>query len=154
IRLGNYTTLAELASGGMGTLYLARQAGAAGFERLVVVKRVHRHFLKSREFVDMFRDEARLASLVRHPNVVSVDDVVEAEGELFRVSPYIESMPRAALLDRAKREKPTAPPAVIARIVADALAGLQGAHEAKDMRGEPLHLVHRDMTPQNILVGV
>jgi serine/threonine-protein kinase len=154
LRLGSYTTLAELASGGMGTVYLARQAGAGGFERLVVIKRVHRHLLKSREFCDMFRDEARLASLVRHPNVVSVDDVVEADGELFLVQPYVESLSFAELLARAKTAQKQVPAAIVARIVADALAGLSGAHEAKDLRGEPLHLVHRDVSPQNVLVGL
>ena len=101
IRLGPYETLAELASGGMGTVYLAHHAGAAGFERLVVIKRVHRHLLKSREFCDMFRDEARLASLIRHPNVVSVDDVQQAAGELFLVQPYVESLTLAELIDAA-----------------------------------------------------
>ena len=101
IRLGPYETLAELASGGMGTVYLAHHAGAAGFERLVVIKRVHRHLLKSREFCNMFRDEARLASLIRHPNVVSVDDVQESAGELFLVQPYVESLTLAELIDEA-----------------------------------------------------
>ena len=79
LRLGNYEPLLELASGGMATVYVARQIGAAGFERIVVVKRVHPHLLGNRDFYDMFRDEARVASLIRHPNVVPVIDVVEYE---------------------------------------------------------------------------
>src|SRR5439155_4779573 len=83
LRLGNYEPLLELASGGMASVYVARRMGAAGFEHIVVLKRVHRHLLNNREFYDMFRDEARVASLVRHPNVVPVVDVVESEGERF-----------------------------------------------------------------------
>src|SRR5512144_730876 len=91
LRLGNYEPLLELASGGMATVYIARQLGAAGFERIVVIKRVHHHLLGNREFYRMFLDEARVASMVRHPNVVSVIDVVEQEGELFLVMEYVES---------------------------------------------------------------
>ncbi len=90
LRLGNYEPLLELASGGMATVYAARQLGAAGFERLVVVKRVHRHLLGNREFFNMFRDEARIAALIHHPNVVAVSDVVETEAELLLVMEYVE----------------------------------------------------------------
>src|SRR5262249_2701069 len=114
----------------------------------------HPHLLKSREFCDMFRDEARLASQIRHPNVVSVDDVVESEGELFLVQPYVESITLAELLEAANARGERLPPAVAGRILADALAGLQGAHDAVDIRGAPLFVVHRDVSPQNILIGL
>jgi eukaryotic-like serine/threonine-protein kinase len=152
-RLGNYVLLLELASGGMATVYIARQAGAAGFERLVVIKRVHRHLVKIREFHDMLLDEARVASLIRHPNVVSVDDVVEADEELFLVLPYVESVSLATLLEAARMRDELIPPKIVVRIIADALAGLTAAHEAVDMRGEKMHVVHRDVSPHNILVG-
>ena len=97
LRLGNYEPLLQLATGGMATVYVARQLGAAGFERLVVIKRVHRHLVANHDFHDMFRDEARVASLVRHPNVVPVVDVVEAEGELFLVMEYVESSALSSL---------------------------------------------------------
>src|SRR5579883_2705818 len=92
MRLGAYEPLLQLATGGMATVYVARQIGAAGFERLVVVKRVHPHLLSNREFYDMFRDEARLAAMLHHPNVVAVTDVVESEGELFLVMEYVDSV--------------------------------------------------------------
>jgi serine/threonine-protein kinase len=152
-RLGNYVLLLELASGGMATVYIARQAGAAGFERLVVIKRVHRHLVKSHEFHDMFLDEARVASLIRHPNVVSVDDVVEADEELFLVLPYVESVSLSTLIEAARLNGEHIPPRIVVRIIADALAGLAAAHEAVDMRGEKLAVVHRDVSPHNILVG-
>jgi serine/threonine-protein kinase len=154
IRLGNYEPLLQLASGGMATVYLARQAGAAGFQRLVVLKRVHRRLLKDREFYGMFVDEARVASLIRHPNVVPVIDVVEADGELFLVLDYVESAPLSGLLAAAAAEGELLPPAVVARIVADVLAGLHAAHEAMDMQGRKLDVVHRDLSPQNVIVGV
>ena len=154
LRLGNYEPLLELASGGMATVYIARQVGAAGFERLVVIKRVHRHHLGNREFYRMFVDEARVASLVRHPNVVPVIDTVEQEGELFLVMEYVESSALSTLLKTAARERDRLPPTIAARILADTLAGLHAAHEAVDMRGVQLHIVHRDVSPQNVVVGV
>ncbi len=137
----------------MATVYVARQIGAAGFERLVVVKRVHRHLLENASFTDMFLDEARVASMIHHPNVVPVVDVVEAEGELFLVMNYIDSATVAKLRHAAGKAKQRIPPAIAARIVGDALAGLHAAHEAVDMQGAPLDVVHRDVSPQNIIVG-
>ena len=154
LRLGNYEPLLELASGGMATVYAARQLGAAGFERLVVVKRVHRHLLGNREFFNMFRDEARIAALIRHPNVVAVSDVVEADGELLLVMEYVEGSSLSTLRGAAREVGVTFPLGVCTRIAYDALAGLHAAHEATDMRGNHLDLVHRDVSPQNILVGV
>ena len=151
--LGAYEPLFELASGGMGVVLLARHVGPGGFERLVVVKRIHPHLARERELVDMFLDEARLASQIRHPNVVPVDDVVDADGELFLVQPYVESVPLSALLDDALASGERLPRGVVSRILLDALAGLDGAHAARDLRGEPLEIVHRDVSPHNVLVG-
>jgi serine/threonine-protein kinase len=154
LRLGNYEPLLELAAGGMATVYIARQLGAAGFERIVVVKRVHQHHLGNRDFYRMFLDEARVASLVRHPNVVPVIDTVEQEGELFLVMEYVESTALSTLLRTTSHAGEQLPPAVACRIIADTLAGLHAAHEATDMRGMRLDIVHRDVSPQNVVVGV
>ena len=157
LRLGNYEPLLELASGGMATVYIARQLGAAGFERIVVVKRVHRHLLGNREFYDMFRDEARVASTIKHPNVVPVIDVVEVtqpERELFLVMDYVESSSLATLRKAAHEEKQRIPVPILARILYDVLMGLHAAHTAIDMQGRPLGVVHRDVSPQNVIVGV
>jgi len=153
MRLGNYEPLLQLATGGMATVYVARQSGAAGFERLVVVKRVHPHLLSNREFSDMFRDEARLAAMLHHPNVVAVTDVVESEGELFLVMEYVDSVALSTLLKTSVDRKERLPPAVVVRILVDALAGLHAAHEANDMRGNRLEIIHRDVSPQNVIVG-
>lgn len=161
MRLGNYELLQELAAGGMATVYVARHIGAAGFERLVVIKRVHRHLLKDEEFTTMFLDEARMASKIHHPNVVPVTNVVEEAGELFLVMDYVDAVTLSKLRFVSSRNEEPNPhgtvkrlsPPVVARILADTLAGLHAAHEATDMRGNRLELVHRDVSPQNILVG-
>jgi len=153
-RLGPYELLLELAAGGVATVGLALHRGAAGFERLVVVKRVHRKFVDDESFLHMFRDEARLASSVRHPNVVPVIDVVEMPGELLLVMEYVESVSLAALMKGASGRREPIPPAIASAIVGDALAGLHGAHEAVDLRRNKLQIVHRDVSPHNIVVGV
>ncbi|TKD01335.1 serine/threonine-protein kinase [Polyangium fumosum] len=152
-RIGPYEVIGELASGGMATTYLARKTGEVGFERLVVIKRVHPHLLKEPNLRDMLADEARVAASMRHPNVVPVEDVVNASGELCLVMPYVESLSLGALVDAARRAGERLPPAVVSRILLDVLAGLDAAHEAKDLRGEPLEIVHRDVSPRNVLVG-
>ena len=153
MKLGNYELIFDLASGGMASVHIARQVGAAGFERLVVIKRVHRHLLSDREFYDMFRDEARISSVIRHPNVVPVIDVVETAGELFLALEYIESVSLSTLLEVAAKRRERLPPAIVSRIVSDMLAGLHAAHEAIDMRGRTLDIVHRDVSPQNVIIG-
>ena len=153
-RVGSYELLVEIAAGGSATVGIAIYRGAAGFERLVVVKRVHRHLTKDRDFTAMLLDEARLAGSVRHPNVVSVIDVVRADDEVILVMDYVESVSLADLAREAGRAGKRLPPAVVSRILVDALVGLHEAHEAVDIRRRPLGIVHRDVSPQNIVVGV
>jgi eukaryotic-like serine/threonine-protein kinase len=154
LRLGNYEPLLELATGGMAVVYVARQVGAGGFERLVVIKRVHPHLLADRDFHDMFRDEGRVAAMLHHPNVVAVTDVVELDGELFLVMEYVESTSLSSLLSAARSLGQRLPPGVVSRIILDTLSGLHAAHEAVDIRGHGLEIVHRDVSPQNVVVGV
>ncbi len=152
-KVGKYEPFLRLAAGGMGAVYLARQNGAAGFERLVVVKRVHPHLLGESTFLDMVRDEARISSLIRHPNVVPVIDVVDVKRELFLVLEYVESIPLSALIKAHRLGGSGLPLGVVARIMNDVLAGLHAAHEARDLTGKPLGVVHRDVSPHNVLVG-
>ena len=153
-RFGPYELLMELAAGGMAKVHLAKRTGAAGFARVVVVKRVHRHLARSTEFRDMFREEARIAASIHHPNVVSVVDVVEERGELFLVLEYVDSTPLSSLLRTLSVEQRLFEPSVASRIVLDALAGLEATHDATDLYGAPLAIVHRDVSPQNVIVGV
>src|SRR6185369_14610263 len=139
--------------GGMATVHLVRLLGPVGFSRTVAIKRLHAQFASDPEFVSMFLDEARLAARIRHPNVVPTLDVVTTGGELFLVMEYVPGE-SAARLARALRERQqTIPLRVLSGIITGVLHGLHAAHEAKDEQGAPLSIVHRDVSPQNVLVG-
>jgi serine/threonine-protein kinase len=137
----------------MATVYYGRLVGSHGFARTVAIKRLHPHLAKEPEFIAMFVDEARLAARVRHPNVVSTLDVVDADGECFLVMEHIVGETLARLCRVAAADEAMIPPPVAAAIMCGVLHGLHAAHEAANDGGEPLHLVHRDVSPQNILVG-
>jgi serine/threonine protein kinase len=154
LRGGRYETLREIASGGMAKVHLGRALGAGGFERLVAIKAMHAHLVGEPEFVDMFLDEARLAARIRHPNVVGTIDVQQDEEGIFLVMEYVEGPPLSAIVRERRRTSGSVPIDVALRIFLDTLAGLHAAHELVDSGGEPLRLVHRDVSPQNILVGV
>jgi eukaryotic-like serine/threonine-protein kinase len=151
--VGRYALYAEIAAGGMATVHFGRLLGPVGFSRTVAIKRLHPQFAKDPEFVSMFLDEARLAARIRHPNVVPTLDVVATSGELFLVMDYVQGESLSRLL-RAMRDQSTRiPPRIVSTIMSGALHGLHAAHEARDERGEPLGIVHRDISPQNVLVG-
>jgi serine/threonine protein kinase len=150
---GRYAIHAEFASGGMAAVYFGRLLGAAGFARTVAIKCLHPQFARDPEFVDMFLDEARLAARIRHPNVVQTLDVVQAGREIFLVMDYVHGESLANLLKRAQARGQKVPVAIATKIIQHALFGLEAAHDATNERGEPLHLVHRDMSPHNVLVG-
>jgi len=151
--LGEYSLLTKLASGGMATVYVARKSGVAGFERLVAIKCCHPHLRDDEEFVNMFLDEARLAASIRHPNVVATLDVSD-DDYLYLVMEYIEGCSLGNLVRHASKAGTMVPPAIAVRIMIDTLLGLHAAHELKDSDGTTLGLVHRDVSPQNILIGV
>ncbi len=154
---GRYRLVHRLASGGMGTVYLARVAGPGGFEKLVALKRIHPHMASDRRFMSMFLDEARIAARIQHPNVGSVIDFGEANGAYFLTMPFIfgESLNRVIGTAARLREGPVWDllPLVAARAIADACEGLHAAHELRDDTGCALEVVHRDVSPQNLMVG-
>ncbi len=154
MKVGRYTMLAEFASGGMASIHFGRLSGEAGFSRVVAIKRMHKMFAKDSELVKMFMDEARVSGSVQHPNVVAVLDVVREDGELFLVMDYVHGEPLSKLIKLVRARKEKVPPPIAARIAADMLYGLHAAHEAKDGAGRPLEIVHRDVSPQNLLVGM
>ena len=155
-RIGRYELCFELASGGMASVYLARIDGVSGFEKLVALKRIHRHLAKEQGYVDMFLDEAKIASRITHPNVCSVFDFGEADGEYYLAMEYLVGEPLSRLCSRVARtrEHRRHPllPLRMARIIADACEGLHAAHELKDANGDLLHVVHRDVSPRNLFV--
>ena len=148
-----YAIYDAIASGGMATVHLGRLIGTAGFLRTVAIKRLHSQFAHDADFTAMFLDEARLASRIQHPNVVSTLDVVMKDEELLLVMEYIRGESLSRLVRRARDSGERLPPRVAVSIVVGALHGLHAAHEAVDEKGTPMGLVHRDMSPQNVLVG-
>ena len=153
-QLGRYVLYDEIAAGGMATVHFGRMLGPAGFSRTVAIKRLHPHLARDPQFVSMFLDEARVAARVQHPNVVSTIDVVAREGELFLVMEYINGESLSNLLREARASGTRVPPRIVSSIVSGVLYGLHAAHEAKSEQGEPLQIVHRDISPQNIIVGI
>ncbi|HEY3499197.1 MAG TPA: protein kinase [Polyangiaceae bacterium] len=151
--VGRYALFDEIASGGMASVHVGRLVGPVGFSRTVAIKRLHPQFAKDPEFVTMFLDEARLAARIRHPNVVPTLDVVASQGELFLVMEFVLGASFARLLQVARGMDQRAPPEIVGSVMSSVLHGLHAAHEAKSERGEPLGIVHRDVSPQNILVG-
>jgi serine/threonine-protein kinase len=137
----------------MATVHLGRLLGHVGFERTVAIKRLHAHFAQDPDFVSMFLDEARVVARIRHPNVVPTLDVVAVEGELFIVMEYVPGESLARLIKAAGAQGARIPPPFVATLLAGVLHGIHAAHEATSERGEPLGVVHRDISPQNILVG-
>lgn len=153
-RIDRYELVAEIASGGMATVYLARMQGLGGFERFVALKRLHPHLEQDESFVRMFLDEARLVAGIRHPHVVPVLEVGAGDSGYYLVMEYIEGLTLAAVLARSVRGDHPIPPRVAIRVMLDVLAGLHEAHELRDSTGSPVGLVHRDVSPQNILIDI
>jgi eukaryotic-like serine/threonine-protein kinase len=147
-QFGRYTLLYRFAAGGMANLYLARFAGSDGFEKLVAIKLIHGHLTEDPAFVRMFIDEARLASAISHANVAQVIELGKVGQTHYIAMEYVEGESVSALM---RRTKPSL--RCCARIIADAAAGLHAAHELKTRGGELRHVVHRDVSPQNILIS-
>jgi serine/threonine-protein kinase len=152
--LGRYALYGEIAAGGMATVHLGRLLGSVGFARTVAIKRLHPHLSRDPDFVGMFLEEARLAARVRHPNVVSTLDVVSEDGELFLVMEYVAGETLSRLVRKTREAKKRVPPRYVVGVMAGALEGLHAAHEATSERGVPLGMVHRDVSPQNIHIGI
>jgi serine/threonine-protein kinase len=151
--VGRYALYGTIASGGMATVHFGRLIGPVGFSRTVAIKRLHPQFASDPEFVAMFLDEARLAARIRHPNVIPTLDVVATSGELFLVMDYVPGESLGRLVRAARHRETVLPPSITVAIMVGALQGLHAAHEARNERGEPLGIVHRDVSPQNVLVG-
>ena len=151
-RVGRYEVAGRLATGGMAEILLGRLVGPSGFERPLVIKRILPHLAEQQSFVSMFLDEARLAAQIRHPNVVSVSELGQEGDDLYLVMEYLEGENAAGLIRRSMVTGKNTDFALCAYIVAEACAGLHAAHELTDPDGNPLRLVHRDVSPQNIFV--
>jgi serine/threonine-protein kinase len=152
--VGRYAIFDAIAAGGMATVHLGRLIGPVGFSRTVAIKRLHAQYAHDPDFTSMFLDEARMAARVQHPNVVPTLDVVLSNNELLLVMEYVRGESLSRLIRAARTAGERMPPRIVVAILSGALQGLHAAHEATDEKGKALGLVHRDMTPQNILIGV
>src|SRR5262245_55210475 len=149
--LGRYELIANIGVGGMAEVHLARQRGPMGFEKLVVVKCVHEHLAAQRDFIEMLLEEARLAALVKHANVVDIYDLGVVDGAYFIAMEYLEGEPLLAILRSGKQGKRLDAMSTI-RLIADCAEGLHAAHELHAMSGQPLSVVHHDVSPGNVMV--
>ncbi len=156
-RVGRFEIIAEIGSGGMASVYLARATGSAGrsgFRRLHAIKVMHPHLSQDEQFVDMFLDEARVAATIHHPNVVPILDVGNDDGLIYLVMDYIEGDSLSNVEKVAINLRRRIPIGITLRVMLDALAGLHHAHELCKPDGTPLKIVHRDVSPQNIVISV
>ncbi len=152
--LGNFRLSKPIAAGGMGAVFFARKEAFGRFSQPAAVKLVHPHFANQKDFVDMFLDEARIASCINHPNVCRVLDFGVAEGTYYLAMEYVHGETWGELLARAKDdEQKDMLPVVAAYVIAQACEGLHAAHIATGENGQPLQIVHRDVSPQNIFVA-
>ncbi len=155
-QLGRFTLCRELGAGGMATVYLGRMRMAEGFDRLVALKTIHGHLARAQTFVDMFLDEAKIASQISHPNVCSVYDFGNLGGTYYLALEYLTGEPLHEFINKVVERKSDdlmqALPYLAARIIADACEGLHAAHETRGSDGTRLDIVHRDVSPQNLFV--
>ena len=151
--VGGYDLLAELAAGGMAMVFLGRANDGRAGAPLVAIKRPHRHLATDKMFLSMLLDEARLASAIHHDNVVKVRELGFHAGEPFIVLDYIEGASLSELRKELAAAERAVDTKVALRVVLDALAGLHAAHELRDDTGRPLGIIHRDVSPHNVLIG-
>src|ERR1017187_9688696 len=150
-RLDRYELLCPIASGGMATVWLARLRGKRGFEKLFAVKTIRTELVDDARFQEMFLDEARIASGIQHPNVAQILDLGEQDDVLFIVMEWVDGDSLAKIRKLLAKRDAKLPIGIVLRVIADACGGLHAAHELRDDRGEPLEIVHRDVSPHNIL---
>ncbi|MET0384333.1 MAG: protein kinase [Polyangiales bacterium] len=152
-KVKDYEVIAPLGSGGMAMLYLARRRGVGGFSRLVTLKLVHKHLIEDENIIQLFLDEARLSAHVAHPNVVHVEEVGQFEDSYFIAMEYVHGVSLAELVTRLMQRRLRLRPKVCVWLAAQIAEALHAAHEAKNEHGDPLHIVHQDVSPQNVLIG-
>jgi serine/threonine-protein kinase len=153
MRVGRYLLFDVIGGGGMAKVHIGRVLGAAGFSRTVAIKRLHPERARDPRFTTMLVDEARLVSRIRHTNVVPTLDVVAAGAELLLVMEYVPGVAISQLVSLAAGRSERIPLPIAARLVLDVLAGLGAAHAATSERGRALGIVHRDVSPQNVIAG-
>ena len=151
-RIGRYEVLQRLGHGGMATVYLARATGSAGFEKLVAIKVIHPHLAAEQDLVEMFLDEARIAAQIHNPHVVEILDLGHERGDYYMVMEFVDGETLSALIRALRPKDEHLPLPVILQILIDACEGLRAAHELRDADGNLFGVIHRDVSPQNLLI--
>ncbi len=152
-KVGDYEIIAQLKSGGMATLFLGRRGGASGFSRHVAIKVVHPHLGRDSTFVRMFVDEAKLSARISHPNVVHVEELGESDGTHFLVMEYVHGCSLSDMLKALSRMGRRLSPDLSVWLAMKVLEGLHAAHELRDDKRQLMGVVHRDVSPQNVLIS-
>ncbi len=152
-RFGKYVLLHRIAVGGMAEIFLARQKGLEGFEKLISIKRIRTHLSSQPNFVRMFLNEAKLAAQLTHPNIVQIHDLGKVSDAYFIAMEYVSGRDMSRIIPHANRKEIQFPMVYALKIASMALEGLYHAHEKTDSFGNPLGIVHRDVTPENIIVA-
>ncbi len=150
---GKYFLLKKLAAGGMGEVFLAKQQGPAGFEKVLVVKKILPHLTENKEFIELFLSEARLSARMNHRNIVQVFELGDENGTYFIAMEFVQGKALRDILDRAKEKKEKLPPDIARTIAEQICDGSSYAHNLTDVQGRGLNLVHRDLNPQNVLLS-
>ena len=152
-RFGKYTLLRKIATGGMAEVFLARAEGVGGFQKLLVIKRILPNLAEDQQFVSMFLNEARVASQLNHPGVVSIYELGEVDRAYYIAMEYIDGPNLRSLCRRAADGGQPLPAHLAVKIISQACEGLQYAHDAVALDGSPLNIIHRDISPDNIMLS-
>ncbi len=150
---GPYVLLKRVATGGMAELYLAKKRGVEGFEKTLAIKRILPHLSDNQEFITMFIDEAKVAARLTHPNIVQIFDMGRIDGDYYIAMEYVPGKDLRAVLRRAQEVRRPVPVEIAVIVATHLCAALDYAHRARDDQGRPLHIVHRDVSPPNVLIS-
>ncbi|MEE8408951.1 MAG: protein kinase, partial [Myxococcota bacterium] len=153
IPLGKYLLLERVAAGGMAEVFKAKAFGVAGFEKLLAIKRLLPGLAADEEFIDMFIDEARIAVCLSHANLVQVYELGKVDGDYYIAMEYVSGVTLQRLTRRLRRSGQLVPLSAVAYIVGSVCEGLDYAHRKTDPAGRPMNVVHRDVSPQNVLLS-
>ncbi len=152
-KLGKYTLQRHIATGGMAKIWLAEQAGPGGFNKELVIKQILPHFADDAQFTTMFLDEARLAAQLSHPKIAQIYELGEIDAQYFIAMEYIPGIDLDVLLQKSNDRDEPIPVTIVCKVMMDVLEALDYAHEFTDKNGRPFNLVHRDVSPQNVLIS-
>lgn len=150
---GKYVLLRKLASGGMGEIFLAKQRGPSGFEKLLVIKRILSHHLDKKDYLDMFFSEAKLVARLNHHNIIQIHEMGEIDGDYYIAMEYVRGKSLRDLIDELRAEGTMLPLPHVIDLAIKLCEGLGYAHQARDIRGRPMNIVHRDINPHNVLIS-